>query len=126
MGVGWMAIAASSQFAVGLYGGSANRVRAFSVMSIGFSVSSFLGPLIAGFMIDHVSYQAAFGVLAAFPAVAAILFATKLLKLPVGEPRTRSGGGRISVWGIDPVVGRLHPDRRSSEARACFMDGGSV
>ena len=104
MGVGWMAIAASSQFAVGLYGGSANRVRAFSVMSIGFSVSSFLGPLIAGFMIDHVSYQAAFGVLAAFPAVAAILFASKLLKLPVGAPRIETdNGGTRELLGM-PVL----------------------
>lgn len=96
IGIGWMAIAASSQYAVGLFGGSENRVRAFSVMSMGFSISSFLGPLIAGFMIDHVSYRAAFAVLAALPAIAAIAFATRWLKLPTVAPRedTPNGGAR--------------------------------
>jgi len=117
MGVGWMAIAASSQYAVGLYGGSANRVRAFSIMSIGFSVSSFLGPLIAGFMIDHVSYRAAFGVLAAFPAVAAILFASKLLKLPVGEPRSNEANG-----GTRELLGM--PSLRNTLVTAAFITVG--
>ncbi len=96
IGLGWMAIAASSQYAVGLYGGSANRVRAFSVMSMGFSISSFLGPLIAGVMIDHVSFRAAFGVLAALPAISAIALSTRLLKLPTAPPRpdTTDGGAR--------------------------------
>jgi len=96
IGLGWMAIAAASQYAVGLYGGNANRVRAFSVMSMGFSISSFLGPLIAGLMIDHVGYRAAFAVLAAFPAVAAIAFSTRLLKLPTAPPRAdvADGGAR--------------------------------
>jgi MFS family permease len=117
MGVGWMMIAASSQYAVGLYGGSANRVRAFSIMSMGFSVSSFLGPLIAGFMIDHVSYRAAFGVLAAFPAVAAILFASKLLKLPVGEPRSNEANG-----GARELLGM--PSLRNTLVTAAFITVG--
>ena len=125
LGVGWMMIAASSQYAVGLLGGSANRadgttqrVKAFSVMSMGFSVSSFLGPLIAGFMIDHVSYRAAFGVLAVFPAVAAILFASRWLKVPVGEPRQATGddGGARALFGI-PVL-------RNTLVTACFITVG--
>ncbi len=124
LGVGWMVIAAASQYAVGLLGsaasnadGSTQRVRAFSVMSMGFSVSSFLGPLIAGFMIDHVSYRAAFGVLAILPAVAALLFASKWLRLPVGEPRleTANGGAR-ELLGI-PVV-------RSTLLTASFITVG--
>lgn len=117
LGVGWMMLAASSQYAVGLLGGSANRVRAFSVMSMGFSVSSFLGPLIAGFMIDHVSYRAAFGVLAVFPAVAAILFASRWLKVPVGEARsTEPDGGARELFGI-PVL-------RNTLVTACFITVG--
>ena len=117
IGVGWMMIAASSQYAVGLLGGSANRVRAFSVMSMGFSVSSFLGPLIAGFMIDHVSYRAAFGALAVFPAVAAILFASRWLKVPVGEPRSNEpDGGARELFGI-PVL-------RNTLLTACFITIG--
>ena len=117
LGVGWMIIAASSQYAVALLGGSENRIRAFSVMSMGFSVSSFLGPLIAGLMIDHVSYRAAFGVLAVFPAVAAILFASRWLKVPVGEPRsTEPDGGARELFGI-PVL-------RNTLVTACFITVG--
>ena len=117
LGVGWMAIAASSQYAVGLYGGAANRVRAFSVMSMGFSVSSFLGPLIAGFMIDHVSYRAAFAVLAALPAVAAILFASGLLTLPVGEPRSSEPDGGARELFAMPLL-------RNTLVTACFITVG--
>jgi len=117
MGVGWMAIAASSQFAIGLYGGSANRVKAFSVMSMGFSVSSFLGPLIAGFMIDHVSYRAAFAVLAALPAIAAVLFASKLLRLPTSEARELSGNG-----GARELLGM--PALRNTLVTAAFITVG--
>ena len=123
LGIGWMCIAASSQYAVGLYGSSANadgttqRVKAFSVMSMGFSVSSFLGPLIAGFMIDHVSYRAAFGVLATFPAVAAILFSTRWLKLPVGEKRVmETNGGARELFGM--------PALRNTLVTACFITVG--
>jgi MFS family permease len=124
MGVGWMVIAAASQYAVGLYGGSVKRadgtterVRAFSIMSIGFSVSSFLGPLIAGFMIDHVSYQAAFAVLAALPAIAAVLFASKLLRLPVGEPNSNAAnGGARELFGM--------PSLRNTLLTAAFITVG--
>lgn len=125
LGVGWMMTAAASQYAVGLLGASVNRVdgttqrvKAFSVMSMGFSVSSFLGPLIAGFMIDHVSYRAAFAVLAVLPAVAAILFASRWLKLPVGAPRgeTVEDGGARELFGI-PVL-------RNTLVTACFITVG--
>ena len=117
LGVGWMVIAAASQYAVGLLGGSANRVRAFSVMSMGFSVSSFLGPLIAGFMIDHVSFRAAFGVLAVLPAIAAICFVSRWVKVPVGEPRsTEPDGGARELFGI-PVL-------RNTLLTACFITVG--
>ncbi len=104
IGLGWMAIAASSQYAVGLYGGGVNRVRAFSVMSMGFSISSFLGPLIAGLMIDHVSYQAAFGVLAALPVISAVALSTRLLKLPTAPPRPETGDGGARELFAMPVL----------------------
>lgn len=111
IGMGWMAIAASSQYAVGLYGGSAHRadgttqrVKAFSVMSMGFSISSFLGPLIAGLMIDHVSFRAAFGVLAALPLISAIALSTRLLKLPTAPPRPDTGDGGARELFAMPVL----------------------
>lgn len=104
IGIGWMAIAASSQYAVGLYGGSANRVRAFSIMSMGFSISSFLGPLIAGLMIDHVSFRAAFGVLAVLPAISAVVLSTRLLKLPIAPVRADAADGGARELFAMPVL----------------------
>ena len=104
IGIGWMAIAASSQYAVGLYGGSADRVRAFSIMSMGFSISSFLGPLIAGLMIDHVSFRAAFGVLAVLPAISAIALSTRLVTLPVAPPRAETGDGGARELFAMPIL----------------------
>jgi MFS family permease len=117
LGVGWMCIAAASQYAVGLLGGTSQRVKAFSVMSMGFSVSSFLGPLIAGFMIDHVSFRAAFAVLAVLPAVAAMAFATRWIKLPVGHPRSdEANGGARELFAI--------PTLRNTLLTACFITVG--
>jgi MFS family permease len=108
LGVGWMVIAAASQYAIGMYGSGeeAKRIRAFSIMSMGFSISSFLGPLIAGFMIDHVSFRAAFAVLAVFPLVAAMLFYARwFLKLPSIEHKVRDApAGKASELLAIPVV----------------------
>ncbi len=81
VGIGWMVVAAASQYAIGIFGTEAagddaerigpTRVRAFSVMAMGFSVSSFLGPLIAGAVIDHGSHRLAYAVLAALALLAA-------------------------------------------------------
>jgi MFS family permease len=51
-------------------GASKVRARNFSVLAIGFSISGFLGPMIAGFAIDHIGYREAFGVLAIAPLLA--------------------------------------------------------
>lgn len=108
LGVGWMVIAAASQYAIGVYGtgSEAKRIRAFSIMSMGFSVSSFLGPLIAGFMIDHASFRAAFALLAVLPLVAGLLFYTRwFLKLPSIENKVRDApAGKATELLQIPIV----------------------
>lgn len=104
IGVGWMVIAAASQYAVGLFGGTEQRVRAFSVMSMGFSISSFLGPLVAGFMIDHVSYQAAFGVLAVCGALPTLVFASGRVTLPWEPPPSEQRNGGVRELLAMPAV----------------------
>ncbi len=44
-----------------------NRTQAFTRLAIGFSISSILGPVVAGFTIDHAGHAMAFVVLAMFP-----------------------------------------------------------
>ena len=47
----------------------ARATRNFGLLSLGYSTSSIGGPLIAGFMIDHAGYRAAFGLLALLPLI---------------------------------------------------------
>jgi MFS family permease len=60
IGTGFMAIFIGTQHAVGVMSLPEQRTANFSRLSLGFSISSFTGPLIAGFMIDHVSYSFAY------------------------------------------------------------------
>src|SRR5688572_14573763 len=48
------------QSLTGSYGAPEQRARNFSVLTIGYSVSSFIGPVIAGFSIDHGGHGRAF------------------------------------------------------------------
>lgn len=73
-------IAASN--AVGAIGGPEERPRNFSYLALGFSVSSFLGPLVAGLAIDELGHPAAFLVLACFPLLAASVLCTRTVRLP--------------------------------------------
>ncbi len=63
--------------------GEAERLRVFSWVALAPSIATFLGPLLAGTLIDHVSYRAAFVGLALLPL--ATLIATT--QVPPEEPR---------------------------------------
>jgi len=60
IGTGFMAIFIGTQHAVGVVSAPEQRTASYSRLSLGFSISSFAGPLIAGFMIDHASYSYAY------------------------------------------------------------------
>ena len=57
----------------GAIGGSENRVRNYTAISIGFSIASFFGPMIAGFSIDHLGHLPAYFALAACTVVPGLL-----------------------------------------------------
>ena len=71
-----------TQGITGALGGPEDRARNYSLLAIGFSIASFLGPLIAGFSIDYLGYQTAYLMLAACPAAAAFLLWLKGDLLP--------------------------------------------
>lgn len=58
---------------IGQLGTPADRTVNFSWLALGFSISGFCGPLLAGFAIDGAGHRTAFLVLAAFPALATLL-----------------------------------------------------
>ena len=92
LGLSFMAFQLTTQRAVGDIGGPIARARNFSWLALGYSASGFIGPLIAGYAIDHLGYALAFAVLAAIP----------LFPLAVVANR------RIALPGPEPVVGPVH------------------
>jgi MFS family permease len=84
------------QGTAGGIGGIEHRARNFALVSLGFSAAGFFGPLVAGFSIDRLGYQATFLLLACFPLVPILLlvfkpgFLPKVAKrdLQDGPPRT--------------------------------------
>jgi MFS family permease len=73
IGTGFMATHISSQHAVGAMSLSETRSTNFSWLALGYSVSSFLGPVIAGFVIEHVRYSIAYAVFCGFTFLAVTL-----------------------------------------------------
>lgn len=71
IGTGFMVIQVSSQHAVGAMSTLENRSANFSRLALGYSVSGFCGPVLAGFVIDHARHQTAYMIFCGF-AVAAL------------------------------------------------------
>ena len=71
-----------TQGITGALGGPEDRARNYSLLAVGFSIASFLGPLIAGFSIDYLGYQTAYLMLAVCPAIAVVLLWFKGGMLP--------------------------------------------
>ena len=69
IGVSFMLFQISMQNATGAFGAPSERARNFSLLALGYSISLFGGPLIAGVLIDHASFTTAFAVLAVLPLV---------------------------------------------------------
>lgn len=69
VGAGFVFFNVSIQNLTGAYGPAEHRVRNFSILSIGYSISTFIGPMVAGFVIDYAGHSAAFYIFAAFTLV---------------------------------------------------------
>jgi MFS family permease len=95
LGVGFMAFQIAAQKTTGELGGSATRARNFSLLALGYSVSGFVGPLLAGFAIDHFGFRAAFATFALIPLVPLAVLGSRRLVLPgphVPVPGAQHGG----------------------------------
>jgi len=72
IGLAFMALVAIVNFRGVGDAAPAERARNFSLLSLGFAMANFSGPLLTGFLIDQVGYRWAFGALA-LPLVPAII-----------------------------------------------------
>ena len=89
-----------AQGITGALGGPEDRARNYSLLAVGFSIASFLGPLIAGFSIDYLGYQPAYLMLAACPLLAVILLWFKGGMLPQAAVATKDGGKKGSSFDL--------------------------
>ena len=85
-GLSFMAFQVATQYATGEMGGPSARTRNFGLLAVGYSTSSIMGPLLAGFVIDHAGFRAAFGVMALVPLLPIVILATNRVRLPGPHP----------------------------------------
>jgi MFS family permease len=76
IGTGFMAVHIGSQHAVGALSTMEERSSNFSWLSLGFSASSFLGPVMAGLLIDHTGFSTSYFVCCGFALLALGLIAS--------------------------------------------------
>jgi MFS family permease len=111
-GLGYMGINTATQKLAGEIGGPDHRRLNFSLMSIGFSISAFIGPILTGVLIDLAGYRITFGVLLLSPIVALIgvrwLEVEPRLLLPA--PRVEPGERQERVLDLlrDPKMFRIY------------------
>ena len=77
IGIFWIFFHVSAHQLVGALGEGAERVRNFATFSLGAAVSGVAGPLLVGFILDHIGPQqtyATLAVIAALPAIVLLLF----------------------------------------------------
>jgi MFS family permease len=93
VGVSFMTFQVAAQNATGELGDATARVHNFSQLAVGYSISGLLGPLIAGFTIDHAGFTTSFAVLAAIPLLPALVLAAGRVALPGPHPVRASVAG---------------------------------
>ncbi len=87
---------------VGGIGGSEKRAANYAVLSMGWSVANFFGPIIAGFSIDHIGHVQVFWVLASCSALPLLIMFARPGLVP-GAARHGAKDSRRSVrelWGM--------------------------
>ena len=86
VGVGFMLFQLPAQNATGELGTPADRAHNFSLLALGYAISGFVGPLVAGFTIDHGGFAVTFAVLAVLPLIPVAVLASGRLALPRPNP----------------------------------------
>lgn len=93
IGVSFMLVQVPIQQATGAIGDASVRVGNFSWLALGYSLSGFLGPLIAGFAIDSLGFGWAYALLALMPVIPVAMLASNrpALRVPPAQAEARRG-----------------------------------
>ncbi len=99
LGLSFMVFQLSTQTLAGAIAEPADRARNFSLLSLGLASANFAGPLLAGFLIDHIGHPRTFLALS-LPLVPAILLSAFGSRwIPAGV-HTRSEAVRSGVFDL--------------------------
>ena len=110
-GLGFMGVNVAIQKLVGELGGPEARTVNFGMLAVGFSVSSFIGPLLVGPIIDYGGYRIAFVALLLLPAITALwLYRVHFVERVRLAADTRASDEDKSVLDLlrDPGLRRLY------------------
>jgi predicted MFS family arabinose efflux permease len=113
IGSSFMLYHVAGQNIVGYIGRPEDRAVNFSIAALGFSVSGFSGPMLAGFGIDGMGYPATFLALSVLPLVPVAVLALNKLRLP-----------KLPGHGAPPQNRRLADLFRHRELRRLFVVSG--
>ena len=90
---------------VGGIGGPKKRTANYAVLSMGWSAANFLGPLIAGFSIDHIGHVQVYWVLASFSVLPLLILWFRPGLLPRTAMHAGKGGhgSVLELWRISTL-----------------------
>ena len=80
---------------VGGIGGPEKRARNYALITMSWSAANFVGPIMAGFSIDHIGQRQAYLVLAAFTLAPVLVLAFRPHVLPVKGAKHKDGDGGV-------------------------------
>ena len=108
MGAGFVFFNVSIQTLAGALGKPENRTRDFAWLTIGYSASNLIGPVVAGLSIDHGGYHVTFIILAFGPASALTFLILKPALVRIARaPRPAGAEHRTLDLLRDPVLRKL-------------------
>ena len=103
-GAGFMFFNVSIQTLTGGLGDKEHRARNFATLSIGYSLSAFIGPVSAGLAIDHLGHAGAFAMLGLFTLPPIIgLLVSRRFNFINGVKNTDSNRSAMQLLRIGPV-----------------------
>ncbi len=106
---------------IGGLGGANERTRNYANFALAMAVGAFLGPLVAGFAIDHIGYARAYLVVAAFPLITVVIMLSvrALRTVREGQAGQHGAGAAVKSKPFELLANR--PLRRTLIASAVIL-----
>jgi len=105
IGLGQIFVQVSIQNAVGSIGGAGARAGNFATFSLGASISTFVGPSLAGFSIDALGFRSTYVVLASMSLAVVLLAFLFGQRMPAGggHKDEKTGGRALDLFREGPL-----------------------